>query len=50
LLWVTWPPNTEAFHFHGKERDAETGWDYFGKGTSRVRKGSFTSPDPSAEC
>ena len=32
--------------FTGEERDGETGLDYFGRGTTRGRKGRFTTPDP----
>ena len=39
-------PDTEAMKFTGKERDAETGLDYFGARYMSSAQGSFTSPDP----
>jgi RHS repeat-associated protein len=35
-----------AFQFTGKERDAETGLDYFGARYNSSSQGRFTSPDP----
>jgi RHS repeat-associated protein len=35
--------------FTGKERDAETGLDYFGARYFSSAQGRFTSPDPTAD-
>jgi RHS repeat-associated protein len=39
-------PDIEAQKFTGKERDAETGLDYFGARYMSAAQGRFTSPDP----
>lgn len=46
-----WNPQTTVNHykFTGKERDAETGLDYFGKRYFSGAQGRFTSPDPHNE-
>jgi RHS repeat-associated protein len=36
----------ETIHFTGKERDGETGLDYFGARYFSGAQGRFTSPDP----
>ncbi len=36
---------TEGIQFTGKERDAETGLDYFGARYMSAAQGRFTSPD-----
>jgi RHS repeat-associated protein len=36
-------------HFTGKERDAETGLDYFGERYFSSPQGRFTSPDPKSK-
>jgi RHS repeat-associated protein len=43
-LWSPSPP-VDARQFAGKERDAETGFDYFGARYYRSAQGRFTSPD-----
>jgi RHS repeat-associated protein len=40
------PPDIETQKFTGKERDAETGLDYFGARYFSGAQGRFTSPDP----
>jgi RHS repeat-associated protein len=40
------PANTLRLKFTGKERDAETGLDYFGARYLSAAQGRFTSPDP----
>src|ERR1700682_1919624 len=39
------PPGVQALDFTGKERDAETGLDYFGARYMSAAQGRFTSPD-----
>jgi RHS repeat-associated protein len=39
------PPDAESIKFTGKERDAETGLDYFGARYFSGAQGRFTSPD-----
>ena len=41
-----WADSTETLRFTGKERDAETGLDYFGARYFSGAQGRFTSPDP----
>lgn len=41
-------PGPSPFLFTGKERDAETGLDYFGARYMSAAQGRFTSPDPVA--
>jgi RHS repeat-associated protein len=42
------PPPPERLQFAGKERDSETGFDYFGGRYYSSVQGRFTSPDPAA--
>jgi RHS repeat-associated protein len=42
------PPDVESLKFTGKERDAETGLDFFGARYLSSAQGRFTSPDWSA--
>jgi RHS repeat-associated protein len=46
--WLTNPPNTapDVRQFAGKEREADTGLDYFGARYYRPQSGRFTSVDP----
>jgi RHS repeat-associated protein len=39
-------PSSQPLHFTGKERDAETGLDYFGARYYRAEIGRFTTVDP----
>jgi RHS repeat-associated protein len=39
-------PGTQTRRFTGKERDTETGWDYFGARYYASRVGRFTTTDP----
>jgi RHS repeat-associated protein len=39
-------PGTQPVRFSGKERDAETGWDYFGARYYGSKIGRFTTVDP----
>ena len=39
-------PGTQPLRFTGKERDAETGWDYFGARYYSSHVGRFTTTDP----
>lgn len=43
---VTPQPGTQPRRFTGKERDTETGWDYFGARYYGSRIGRFTTTDP----
>lgn len=43
---VTPPPVTQSRQFTGKERDAETGLDYFGARYYSAKRGRFTTVDP----
>jgi RHS repeat-associated protein len=46
-LWPSVPPApAEVRQFGGKERDDETGFDYFGARYHRAQSGRFTSVDP----
>ena len=46
-LWPAVPPGpTDARQFAGKERDTETGLDYFGARYFRAQSGRFTTVDP----
>ncbi len=43
---VTLQAGTQPKRFAGKERDTETGWDYFGARYYGSKIGRFTTPDP----
>jgi RHS repeat-associated protein len=44
--WAQTVPTTDVRHFTGKERDGETGLDYFGARYYRADIGRFTTVDP----